>query len=50
MRFVEILSLSDIRPSVGSVGDAYGSALAEAAIGLYKNECVGRTHRFAAAR
>lgn len=40
MRFGETLSLSGIRPSVGSVGDAYDNALAETTIGLYKNECV----------
>ena len=40
MRFVETLSLSGIRPSIGSVGDAYDNALAETTIGLYKNECV----------
>jgi transposase InsO family protein len=28
-----------IRPSIGSVGDAYDNALAETTIGLYKTEC-----------
>lgn len=40
VRFVETLSLSGLRPSVGSVGDAYDNALAETTIGLYKNECI----------
>ena len=40
MRFDETLSLSGIRPSVGSIGDAYDNALAETTIGLYKNECI----------
>ena len=39
MRFGDTLSLSGLRPSVGSVGDAYDNALAETTIGLYKNEC-----------
>jgi putative transposase len=29
-----------IRPSIGSVGDAYDNALAETTIGLYKTECI----------
>ena len=29
-----------IRPSIGSVGDAYDNALAETTIGLYKIECI----------
>jgi putative transposase len=40
VRFGETLSLSGLRPSVGSIGDAYDNALAETTIGLYKNECV----------
>jgi transposase InsO family protein len=40
VHFGETLSLSGLRPSVGSVGDAYDNALAETTIGLYKNECV----------
>jgi putative transposase len=38
--FGEALSPSGLRPSIGTVGDAYGNALAEATIGLYKNECI----------
>jgi transposase InsO family protein len=40
VRFGEKLSLSDLRPSIGSVGDADDNALAETTIGLYKNECI----------
>lgn len=40
MRFGETLSLSGLRPSIGSVGDAFDNAPAETTIGLYKNECV----------
>ena len=40
VRFVETLSLSGIRASIGSVGDAYDNALAGTTIGLYKTECV----------
>ena len=40
VRFGETLSLSGIRASIGSVGDAYDNALAETTIGLYQNECV----------
>jgi putative transposase len=40
VRFVEKLSLSGIRASIGSVGDAYDNALAETTIGLYQNECI----------
>jgi putative transposase len=36
----EILSLPNLRPSIGSVGDAYNNALAETTIGLYKTEAV----------
>ncbi len=34
------MSLSGLRPSIGSVGDAFDNALAETTIGLYKNECI----------
>lgn len=40
VHFGETLSLSGLRPSIGSVGDAFDNALAETTIGLYKNECV----------
>ena len=40
VRFGDTLSLSGLRPSVGSVGDAYDNALAETTIGLYKNVCI----------
>jgi transposase InsO family protein len=34
------LFLEGIRPSIGSVGDAYDNALMESVIGLYKTECI----------
>lgn len=40
VHFGETLALSGLRPSIGSVGDAYDNAVAETTIGLYKNECV----------
>nr|WP_257235612.1 IS3 family transposase [Rhodococcus pyridinivorans] len=38
--FGETLFLQGIRPSIGSVADAYDDALAETTIGLYKTECI----------
>jgi putative transposase len=38
--FGQRLVEAEIRPSIGSVGDAYDNALAETTIGLYKTECV----------
>ena len=32
--------LAGLRPSIGTVGDAYDNALAETTIGLYKTECI----------
>src|SRR6478735_11462 len=49
VRFGETLSLSGLRPSVGSVGAAYDDALAETTIGLYKNDCI-RTELTVSAR
>jgi putative transposase len=43
IRFTEHLELEGIRPSIGSVGDAYDNALMESIIGLYKTECVRTT-------
>lgn len=40
VHFGETLMLEGLRPSIGSVGDAYDNALAETTIGLYKTECV----------
>lgn len=40
LRFTERLTLEDIAPSIGSVGDAYDNALMESIIGLYKTECI----------
>ena len=43
MRFTEHLDLEGIRPSIGSVGDAYDNALMECVNGLYKTECIRTT-------
>lgn len=39
VRFAETLQLAGLQPSIGTVGDAYGNALAETTIGLYKTGC-----------
>ena len=39
LAFGQQLVQAGIRPSIGSVGDAYDNALAETTIGLYKTEC-----------
>lgn len=43
IRFTEHLELEGVRPSIGSVGDAYDNALMECVIGLYKTECIQTT-------
>ena len=43
IRFTEHLALEGVRPSVGSVGDAYDNALMECVIGLFKTECIRTT-------
>jgi putative transposase len=43
IRFTEHLDLQGIRPSIGSVGDAYDNALMECVIGLFKTECIRTT-------
>jgi len=43
IRFTEHLDLEGIRPSIGSVGDAYDNALMECVIGLFKTECIRTT-------
>jgi putative transposase len=40
VRLGETLMLAGLRPSIGSVGDAFDNALAETTIGLYKTEAV----------
>ncbi|WP_101468912.1 IS3 family transposase [Nocardia fluminea] len=40
VHFGQTLMLSGLRPSIGTVGDAYDNALAETTIGLYKTEAV----------
>ena len=43
IRFSERLALEGIRPSIGSVGDAFDNALMETIIGLFKTECIRTT-------
>ena len=43
IRYTERLAEAGIVPSVGSVGDSYGNALAETVIGLFKTEIIHRT-------
>jgi putative transposase len=43
VRFTEHLDLTGIRPSIGSVGDAFDNALMECVIGLFKTECIRTT-------
>ena len=43
LRFTEHLALEEIRPSIGSVGDAYDNALMESINGLYKAESIRTT-------
>jgi transposase InsO family protein len=43
IRFAEHLALEAIRPSIGSVGDAYDNALMETINGLYKAERIRTT-------
>ena len=43
IRLTEHLALEEIRPSIGTVGDAYDNALMETINGLYKAECIRTT-------
>lgn len=43
IRFTEHLALEGVRPSIGTVGDAYDNALMETINGLYKAECIRTT-------
>jgi len=43
IRFTDHLAFEGIRPSIGSVGDAYDNALMETINGLYKAECIRTT-------
>lgn len=43
IRLTEHLEIEGIRPSIGSVGDAYDNALMETINGLYKAECIRTT-------
>ncbi|MCP2321415.1 Integrase core domain-containing protein [Nocardia amikacinitolerans] len=42
MKFIESLALQGLSASIGSVGVAYDSALAESIIGLFETEVVNR--------
>ena len=42
IRYTERLADAGIKPSVGSVGDAYDNAMAETVIGLYKTEVINK--------
>jgi transposase InsO family protein len=42
IKYTERLAEADVEPSVGSVGDSYGNALAETINGLYKAEVIHR--------
>lgn len=41
--FTEQLELEGIRPSIGTVADAYDNGLMETVIGLFKTECIRTT-------
>lgn len=43
IRFTEHLVIEGVKPSIGTVGDAYDNALMECVIGLYKTECIRTT-------
>ena len=43
IKLTEHLELEGIRPSIGSVADAYDNALMETVNGLYKTECIRTT-------
>ncbi len=46
VRFTEHLALEGIRPSIGTVADAYDNSLMESTIGLYKTECIATNGLF----
>ncbi len=43
MAFTEHLALEGIKPSIGTVGDAFDNALMQTIIGLFKTECIRTT-------
>jgi transposase InsO family protein len=43
VHYIEHLELEGMKPSIGSVGDAYDNALMESINGLYKCECIRTT-------
>ena len=46
IRYTDTLELEGLRPSIGSVGDAYDNAAAETVMGLFKNEAIARNSPF----
>lgn len=48
VRFTETLALDGLSASIGTVGDAYGNAVAESVFGLFKNEAVAAGSPFRA--
>jgi putative transposase len=46
IHFTGTLQIEGLRPSIGTVGDAYDNALAETTIGLYKTECIRQDSPF----
>lgn len=40
VKYADRLELEGLRPSIGTVGDAYDNALMETVIGLFKTECI----------
>lgn len=46
LRYTETIDLEGLRPSIGTVGDAYDNAQAESVMGLFKNEAVRKDSPF----
>jgi hypothetical protein len=47
-RYTDTLALEGLKPSIGSVGDAYDSAAAETVMGLFKSEAIAKDSPFRA--
>jgi len=46
LRYTDTIELEGLRPSIGTVGDAYDNAEAESVMGLYKHEAVRKDSPF----
>ena len=46
LRYTDTMDLEGLRPSIGTVGDAYDNAQAESVMGLFKNEAVRKDSPF----